>query len=99
MKKSSFVFNIKRYISPAFFLLLILSFAVPNTGNAATYTVNRTVPDDNNPGSLRWCMNGANFNPGPDTIVFNIGTRQVCCLTDFRSLDPGQERTRLQPPI
>jgi hypothetical protein len=73
MKKSSLVFNIKRHISPAFFFLLILTFAVPNTGNAATYTVSRTVPDDNNPGSLRWCMNGANFNPGPDTIVFNIG--------------------------
>ena len=51
-------------------LILILM-----TGNlsGATYIVNRTAPDDNNPGSLRWCMNAANFNAGaPDTIIFQI---------------------------
>ena len=37
-----------------------------------TWVVNRTAPDDNNPGSLRWCMNAANFNAGADTILFNI---------------------------
>jgi len=42
--------------------------------NGATYTVIRTAPDDNNPGSLRWAMNSANLTtPGiPDTIDFNI---------------------------
>lgn len=52
-------------------LLAVLLF----TGNArgATYIVSRTAPDDNNPGSLRWCMNSANFNAGaPDTIIFQI---------------------------
>ena len=60
------------HVSAVICCMLILTFAIPNFIYAATYTVNRTVPDDNNPGSLRWCMNGANFNPGPDTIVFNI---------------------------
>jgi hypothetical protein len=42
--------------------------------HAVTYTVTRTAPDDNNPGSLRWCMNSANLaTPGiQDTIVFQI---------------------------
>ncbi|MBE0431926.1 hypothetical protein IBX73_00520 [candidate division WOR-3 bacterium] len=52
--------------------LLVLFSIVPGALDSATYVVNRTVPDDNNPGSLRWCMNGANANPGPDTILFNI---------------------------
>ncbi len=45
---------------------------VPSVLHGLTYTVTRVAPDDNNPGSLRWCMNGANINPGPDTIIFNI---------------------------
>jgi hypothetical protein len=53
------------------FILLIL-LIIPLCVEGATYTVTRVAPDDNNPGSLRWCMNGANFNAGPDTIVFNI---------------------------
>jgi hypothetical protein len=51
---------------------------------AATYVVNRTMPDDNNPGSLRWCMNAANFNPGiQDTIIFQIpGTGPFVIMPD-----------------
>ncbi len=60
--------NSARYL---FFVILML-LLIPIRVEGATYTVTRTAPDDNNPGSLRWCMNGANFNAGPDTIVFNI---------------------------
>lgn len=52
------------------FLLMVA--AMPLLVGAATFTVTRTAPDDNLPGSLRWCMNGANNNAGPDTILFNI---------------------------
>lgn len=51
---------------------LISGLIVPSLLSALTFTVTRVAPDDNNPGSLRWCMNGANTNPGPDTILFNI---------------------------
>jgi hypothetical protein len=40
--------------------------------NGATYPVMIAVPDANIPGTLRFAMNSANFNAGPDTIVFNI---------------------------
>ncbi|UCD19129.1 MAG: hypothetical protein JSU64_06830, partial [candidate division WOR-3 bacterium] len=61
----------ERYSCVLFFLILIL-LTIPVRVEGAIFTVTRTAPDDNNPGSLRWCMNGANFSPGPDTIVFNI---------------------------
>lgn len=73
MKNSSQMLCSKHPLYLVFYCLLILLYGFPDILNAATYAVNRTVPDDNNPGSLRWCMNGANFNPGPDTIIFNIG--------------------------
>jgi uncharacterized repeat protein (TIGR01451 family) len=42
---------------------------------AATFTVTRNA-DDNLMGSLRWAINQANANPGPDTIKFNIPLNQ-----------------------
>ncbi len=55
-----------------FRVLLALAFVIGSAGGA-TYIVNRTAPDDNAPGSLRWGMNSANFNAGaPDTILFQI---------------------------
>lgn len=39
---------------------------------AATFTVTNT--NDSGPGSLRWAIEQANANPGPDTIAFNIPT-------------------------
>ncbi len=72
MKYASMMFCRGWWICTLFCYTLIFLCIIPNTLESATYTVNRTIPDDNNPGSLRWCMNGANFNPGPDTIIFNI---------------------------
>ncbi len=48
-----------------FFILISLSYA-------ATYTVMVAGPDANVPPTLRFFMNQANANPGPDTILFNI---------------------------
>jgi hypothetical protein len=73
MKEPAVLFFTRQRVYTLFCCVLILLSAIPNTLDSATYTVNRTIPDDNNPGSLRYCMNGANFNAGPDTIVFNIG--------------------------
>ena len=36
----------------------------------STFTVNNTL-DDGSSGSLRWAINQANSNPGPDTIIFD----------------------------
>ena len=50
---------------------------------SATYTVTITFPDANIPGTLRFAMNSANFNPGPDTILFNIpGTGPFVIMPD-----------------
>jgi len=55
------------------FLSLLALLLFTGSASGATYIVSRTAPDDNNPGSLRWCMNSANFNAGaPDTIMFQI---------------------------
>jgi hypothetical protein len=51
--------------------------------DGATYTVMITTPDANIPGTLRFAMNSANFNPGPDTIIFNIpGTGPFVIMPD-----------------
>jgi hypothetical protein len=73
MENSNMLFCRQGLIYDFFCSTLILSLFIPCSLEAATFVVNRTIPDDNNPGSLRWSMNGANMNPGPDTIVFNIG--------------------------
>ena len=46
---------------------LLLAFQL---ASASTFTVTNT--NDSGPGSLRWTIEQANANPGPDTIVFNI---------------------------
>jgi len=48
-------------------LVLLVSFL-----DGATFTVTTAAPDANIPGTLRFFMNTANANPGPDTILFNI---------------------------
>jgi len=72
MKTSYILFCGRRKIYTLVWCTLVISSTIAGVLNAATYTVTRTMPDDNNPGSLRWCMNGANLNAGPDTIVFSI---------------------------
>jgi hypothetical protein len=74
--------NEDRYSHILSFLILTL-LIVPILVEGATFTVTRTAPDDNNPGSLRWCMNGANMNGVADTIVFNIpGTPPYVIVPD-----------------
>lgn len=57
----------KWWIHIIVFIVFILSFL-----DGATYTVTVAAPDANVPPTLRFFMNAANANPGPDTILFNI---------------------------
>jgi hypothetical protein len=52
--------------------IVLLLAAVGSQLHGTTYNVTMTAPDTNMLGTLRFAMNSANFNPGPDTILFNI---------------------------
>jgi len=58
----------------SFVFTVLLLFVSVSAVHGATYTVLQNIIDDSNPGSLRWAINMANANPGPDTIAFNITT-------------------------
>lgn len=47
----------------------LIGLSLPTTANADTFTV--TNADDTGIDSLRWAIEQANSNPGPDTIVFS----------------------------
>lgn len=65
--------NVIRYTNRHVLVIVCLCLLCMSASlSGLTWFVNRTAPDDNNPGSLRWCMNAANFNAGADTIFFNI---------------------------
>jgi hypothetical protein len=59
----------KRLLAALMGVLLVCSQPVKST-RAATYSVINT--NDSGVGSLRWAINQANANSGPDTIRFNI---------------------------
>ena len=82
--KSSCVlhFGEKSFRSLGICIIVALITIVPFL-NGATYTVTMAAPDANIPWTLRFAMNSANFNPGPDTILFNIpGTGPFVIMPD-----------------
>lgn len=64
----SFVFRLSTLVLALLLLHSALCFSA--RVHAATFTV--TTPADGGPGSLREAIYGANGNPGPDTIAFNL---------------------------
>ncbi|MGD8979003.1 MAG: T9SS type A sorting domain-containing protein [candidate division WOR-3 bacterium] len=70
------------YRSLGICIVLFLTAFIPVL-DSATYTVTVAAPDANIPGTLRFAMNSANFNAGPDTILFNItGTGPFFIMPD-----------------
>lgn len=70
-----------RAVSIVFILLSIFLILIPDTLDAATFTVVNT--NDSGPGSLRMAINAVNASPGADTILFNIpGTGVQSILPD-----------------
>jgi parallel beta-helix repeat protein len=72
----------KRLLAALLGVILLISPSV-KPARAEAYTVTNT--NDSGVGSLRWAINQANANPGPDTIDFNItsGTCEdgVCTIS------------------
>lgn len=74
-------------------LLLACGAMTPGVAQAATYTVTST--DDSVPaaaGTLRWAIEQATSNPGPDTITFNIsgsGVHTITLVSEFYIEDNG----------
>ena len=66
----------------------LASLSIPSPAQArpaTTYTVTNTA--DSGAGSLRWAINQANANAGPDTIAFNIaGCGGVCTISPASAL-------------
>ncbi|MGB7055405.1 MAG: T9SS type A sorting domain-containing protein [bacterium] len=70
-------------IRPLGICIIVSLFAIVPLMNGATFTVTIAAPDANIPGTLRFAMNSANFNPGADTIVFTIpGTGPFVIMPD-----------------
>ncbi|MEN8135558.1 MAG: putative Ig domain-containing protein [Thermodesulfobacteriota bacterium] len=61
----------------------LLGLSLPTTANASTFTV--TNADDTGIDSLRWAIEQANQNPGPDQIVFD-NSYTINPLTELPSL-------------
>lgn len=82
--KSSCVLHVGRDLIRSLGICIIVSlFAIVPLMDGATFTVTIAAPDVNIPGTLRFAMNSANFNAGPDTIVFNIpGTGPFVIMPD-----------------
>lgn len=71
--------NYRRLIRVILTFALCLALLPVQSVQAATYTVTTTA--DSGDGSLRWAIEQANTNPGPDTIQFNIaGCGGVCTI-------------------
>ncbi|MGC9398422.1 MAG: hypothetical protein ACP5HM_04730 [Anaerolineae bacterium] len=71
--------NYRRLIGVILTWALCLALLPAQSVQAATYTVTNT--NDSGDGSLRWAIEQANVNPGPDTIQFNItGCGGVCTI-------------------
>ena len=71
--------NYRRLIHMSLTFALCLALLPVQSVQAATYTVTTTA--DSGAGSLRWAIEQANANPGPDTIQFNIaGCGGVCTI-------------------
>jgi parallel beta-helix repeat protein len=62
-----------RKLLTALCLALVVTLTYVHSARSFTYTVT-TTDDIVGEGSLRWAINQANDNPGPDTITFDIDT-------------------------